>query len=81
MYNQVSVLPVTGFGTAATGVAAYTNGGPWVWVFAALAVFTLIGAFGALVRTLPAMRVLHREPKRFAPDAPPERPSESRRFR
>jgi hypothetical protein len=68
MYNQVSVLPVTGFGTAASGAAAYANGGLWFWVFAALALFTLIGAIGASVRTMPVMEFLHREPKRLAPD-------------
>jgi hypothetical protein len=81
MYNQVNLLPITGIGAVGSGVAAYSMGGPWFWVFAALAVFTMIGAFGALVRTLPAMRMLHREPKKFAPEGRPERSGGSHRFR
>jgi amino acid transporter len=72
MYNQVSMLPVTGVGTAASGAAAYTVGGPWFWVFAALAVFTLIGAIGAFGRTMPALSALYREPKQLAPSARPQ---------
>lgn len=73
MYNQVSALPVTGFGTLASGGAAYAYGGVWFWVFAAMAVFTLIGAVGAFVRSMPSMRILYREPKQYAPSNRPER--------
>ncbi|HWV36465.1 MAG TPA: hypothetical protein VNZ55_12585 [Thermomicrobiales bacterium] len=78
MYNQVNMLPVTGVGTAASGAAAYSSGGLWFWVFVALAVFTLIGAVGAFVRTMPAIDFLHRDPKSLAPDHRPERPRPSR---
>lgn len=78
MYNQVNVLPVTGFGSAASGAAAYANGGLWFWVFAALAVFTLIGALGAFMRTIPVTGLLHREPKQLAPNRRPEGPRHSR---
>jgi hypothetical protein len=81
MYSQVSGLPVTGFGTAASGYAAYTSGGMWFWVFTALALFTMVGAVCALVRTMPAIRILHREPRQFAPDRRPERPNQFRRRR
>ena len=81
MYSQVSVLPVAGAGTVMSGAAAYTLGGIWFWVFAALAVFTLIGAIGAFVRTAPPMRFLYRAPKQFAPAGRPERRNQARRRR
>jgi hypothetical protein len=79
MYSQVSVLPVAGAGTVMSGAAAYTLGGIWFWVFMALAVFTLIGAIGAVVRTAPPMRFLYRAPKQFAPQARPEKTGKTRR--
>jgi hypothetical protein len=81
MYSQVSALPVAGAGTVMSGAAAYTLGGIWFWVFMAIAVFTLIGAVGAFVRTAPPMRFLYREPKNLAPDSRPEGSKKSRRFR
>lgn len=80
MYNQVGGLPATGVGVLASSGAAYTLGGFW-WVFAALAVFTLVGAVGAFARTVPAMGFLYRRPKQLAPDGRPEGPSQPRRRR
>lgn len=71
MYNQVSMLPVTGVGTTASAGLAVAYGG-WFWVFAAIAVFTLVGAFGAAARTMPAIGLLHREPKQLAPEDRPK---------
>ncbi len=81
MYTQVSVLPVSGVGALASGGAAYAFGGLWFWVFAAIAAFTLVGAVGAIVRTMPAMRFLHREPKQLAPNGRPEYLRQPRRRR
>jgi hypothetical protein len=73
MKNQVSMLPMTGVGAAASGGAAYALDGFWFVVFAAIAVFTLLGTVGAFGRTMPAMGFLYREPKQLAPNERPER--------
>ena len=73
MKNQVSMLPMTGVGAAASGGAAYAFDGLWFVVFAAIAAFTLVGAVGAFGRTMPAMRFLYREPRQLAPNDRPER--------
>ena len=75
------MLPVAGVGAVASGGAAYAFDGFWFWVFAAIAAFTLVGAVGAFVRTMPAMRFLHREPKQLAPNGRPEYPRQPRRRR
>ena len=72
MYNQVSGLPAAGVGTALSAGGAYMYGG-WFWVFAVVAAVTLIGAFGAAARTMPAIGLLHREPKQLAPEDRPKR--------
>ena len=74
MKNQVSMLPITGVGAAASGGAAYAFDGFWFLVFAAIAAFTLVGAVGAFGRTMPAMGFLYRGPKQLAPNGRPERP-------
>jgi hypothetical protein len=81
MYNQVSTLPISGVGTLASGGAAYAYGGMWFWVFAALSLFTLLGAIGAAIRTMPSMRFLYREPKQLAPSSRPQRKDQSDRRR
>lgn len=73
MYNQVSMLPVTGVGAVASGGAAYTIGGLWFLVLTLIAVFTIAGAIGAFGRTVPAMTFLYRAPKQLAPSGRPER--------
>ncbi len=81
MLYQVSMLPVTGVGAVASGGAAYAFGGLWFLLFAAIAAFTLVGAGGAFVRTMPAMRFLYCEPKQLAPNGRPEYPRQRRRRR
>ena len=77
MYNQVSGLPAAGVGTALSAGGAYMYGG-WFWVFAVVAAVTLIGAFGAFKRTLPATNLFYREPKQLAPKQRPQ-PRRSRK--
>ena len=66
MYSKVVMLPVTGGGSAAAA-ASVPMGSPLFWVFLSIAAFTIIGTFGAMVRTLPPMTYLQRAPKQLEP--------------
>lgn len=56
-------------GSIVGGAVSFSNG--WqaglYCVFVAIAAFTLIGAFGAMIRTLPALSFLYRTPSKKAP--------------
>lgn len=53
---------------------------PWLTLLYVLAMFTVIGAFSAFMRTGPALSFLYREPKQLAPTERPQAPSGARRL-